>query len=128
MKIKKAIMAADAFDDMDFGAFGGEDEDPMGGGGMPDDSIDDKLDEMADDIDDIQDDIDEIQEDDTDIDKDNNISNHFIAECEKCHGVFISAITESDQIIDKISGICPLCEEETDQYLKWIIRDIDDSE
>ena len=32
---------------------------------------------------------------------------------------------ESDQVVEKISGVCPLCDHETDQYLKWIIRDAD---
>ena len=71
----------------------------------------------------MQDSIDNMDEDDVDIEVDNNISNHYIAECERCHGVFISAVVESDQEISKISGICPLCDHETEQYLKWIIKD-----
>lgn len=76
-------------------------------------------------VDDV-DNIDDIEEDNVDIETDNNIANHYIAECDNCHGVFISAVTESDQIIDHISGICPLCEKESDQLLKWIVRDVSD--
>ena len=90
------------------------------------DGIEDSLDDVADTVDDLQEKIDDIDEDDVDIEVDNNISNHFIAECDRCHGIFISALVESDQEVDKISGICPLCDHETDQYLKWIIRDIDE--
>ncbi|MCM1226388.1 MAG: hypothetical protein NC320_03055 [Clostridium sp.] len=82
------------------------------------------IDDLADDVEDIQDSIDDIQEDDVDIELDNNIGNHYIAECDNCHGIFISALTESDQDVEKISGTCPLCDKETDQYLKWVIKDI----
>lgn len=78
-------------------------------------------------IDDV-DNIDDIEEDNVDIETDNNIANHYIAECDSCHGVFISAVTESDQIIDHISGVCPLCEKESDQLLKWIVRDVSDED
>lgn len=67
----------------------------------------------------------EIQEEQPHIDTDNNISGHFIAECSVCKGIFISAVTESDQKIELISGTCPLCEKETDQYLKWVIHDVE---
>lgn len=67
---------------------------------------------------------DEIEEDETDIEIENNIANHFIAECDSCHGVFISALVETDQEVDMLSGVCPLCGKETDQYLKWIIREV----
>ena len=87
-----------------------------------DDSFKENLDEMSDQIEELQDSIDDIQEDDPIIDTDNNIDNHYIAECERCHGIFISAVTESDQHIEYISGMCPLCEHDTNQYLKWIIR------
>ena len=86
--------------------------------------IGETIDDLADDVEDIQDSIDDIQEDDVDIELDNNIGNHYIAECDNCHGIFISALTESDQEVKKISGTCPLCNKETDQYLKWIIKDI----
>lgn len=88
------------------------------------DGIIDAIDDVADNIEEIQDDIEDVEEDATDIALNNNIANHYIAECEKCQGVFISAVIESNQDIDHVSGICPLCNKETDQYLKWIIRDI----
>ena len=110
------IVAADEdFDEFeDFGMV--EDEDP---------GFDETLDEMADNIEDMQDDIDEIQEDDVDIETDNNIEGHYIAECDKCHGIFISAMMESDQVVEKITGVCPLCEKESDQYFKWVVHAIE---
>lgn len=87
-------------------------------------SIADTIDDLADDVEDIQDSINDYEEDDIDIELDNNIANHYIAECDVCHGVFISALSESDQEVDKISGICPLCDKESDQYLKWLIKEI----
>jgi len=83
----------------------------------------DTLDDVADDIEDIQDSVDDIEEDDINIEIDNNITGHYIAECEGCHGVFISATVESEQEVTKVTGVCPLCQKETDQYLKWVIRD-----
>lgn len=88
-----------------------------------DDGVEEALDDMQDSIEEIQDTVDEVQEDDISIDIDNNISNHYVAECDKCKGVFISAIAESDQQIEKVSGTCPICNKESDQYLKWIVRD-----
>jgi len=88
-------------------------------------AFDDTLDEMADNIEDMQDTLDEVEEDDVDIEIDNNIDGHLIAECDKCHGIFISAMIESDQEVDKISGICPLCERESDQYIKWVVKAIE---
>ena len=82
------------------------------------------LDDIADTVEDIQDSVDDIQEDDVEIDIDNNIANHYIAECDTCKGVFISALVESDQEVEKISGVCPLCHKDTDQYLKWIAKDV----
>lgn len=90
-----------------------------------DDTFDDNLDDMADTIEDMQDTLDEVTEDDVDIEIDNNVENHLIAECDKCHGIFISAMIESDQEVDKITGICPLCERESDQYFKWVIKPIE---
>ena len=86
------------------------------------DGLDDVLDDVADAVDDMQDQIDEIDEDDPSIDIENNIDNHYIAECDGCQGVFISAVIESDQDVDHISGVCPLCGKKTDQYLKWVIK------
>ena len=68
-----------------------------------------------------------IKQDDVNIDIDNNISNHYIAECEKCQGIFISAVTESDQELSSVSGVCPLCGEESDQALKWVITPVKES-
>lgn len=90
-----------------------------------DDGFEDTLDDIADNIEDIQDQVEDIQEDDVNIEMDNNIDGHYIAECERCHGIFISAVIESDQEVETISGICPLCEKESDQYLKWIIKSVD---
>lgn len=90
-------------------------------------NIADTIDDISDSVDDIQDTIDDIDEDDVDIELDNNIANHYIAECDRCHGIFISAMIESDQDVEKISGTCPLCDKETDQYLKWIVKSISES-
>lgn len=87
-------------------------------------AIGDTIDSISDDINDLQDTIDEVEEDDVDIELDNNITNHFIAECDRCHGIFISALVMSDQKVKTISGICPVCNKETDQSLKWIIKDV----
>lgn len=101
------------------------DDRPMTNRFMDDDEdIDNTLDNIADNIEDIQDQMDDIDPDDVDIEVDNNINGHYIAECERCHGIFISAMLESDQDIEKISGTCPLCEKETDQYLKWIVKSV----
>ena len=87
----------------------------------PDAGLSDQLDAMQDQIEDVKDAVDEIDEDDVNIDVDNNISGHYIAECDKCKGIFISAVIESDQVVTSVSGVCPLCQEETTQYLKWKI-------
>ena len=87
------------------------------------DGLMDAIDDVADNVEDIQDQIDDIEEDQVDIAVNNNIADHFIAECDRCGGVFISAVVDSDQVIDHVSGTCPLCGRDTDQYLKWIIRD-----
>lgn len=60
------------------------------------------------------------------IEEDNNIAGHYIAECNRCQGIFISALTESDQKVEFLSGICPLCEKESDQYIKWVIKPVED--
>lgn len=117
---KKYVKAAvdDEFDDMSFDEPESETQDEKDA-----DSAADSLDSMADTLDEISDSLEDFQEDNTDIDVNNNISDHYIAECEKCHGVFITAVTESDQKIDRISGTCPLCDQDCDQYLKWVIKD-----
>lgn len=105
-------------DDEDF-------EDDTGGG---DEGLDDALDNIAEQVDDIQDAVEDIEPDDPNIPTDNNIANHYIVECDRCQGIFISALTESEQEVKKISGTCPLCGKETDQYIKWIVRDIHDTD
>ena len=106
---KKNVFAADnVFDDM--GEFGAP-EDPAG---EPD---------VAEEAEDLDPTDTELQQDSSAIEIDNNIANHLIAECENCHGIFISAMLASDQIIESINGICPLCSKDTEQTLKWIIKD-----
>lgn len=87
-----------------------------------DDGLGDALDDIQDQVEEVQDQVDDIDEDDVDIEMDNNIQDHYIAECDRCHGIFISAVVESDQDVESISGVCPLCQKESDQYLKWVIR------
>lgn len=100
------------------------DEDMGFNDGIGEEDIIDTIDDVSDSVDDLQDAVEEIEEDDTDIEVENNIANHFIAECDLCHGVFISALVETDQEVNMISGVCPLCGKESDQYLNWIIRDV----
>lgn len=90
-----------------------------------DDSVEDALDDMADDIEDMQDSIDEVKPDDPSIVPDNNIEGHYIAECEMCGGIFISAVIESDTPVESITGTCPLCEKHSQQYLKWVVRAVE---
>ena len=89
-----------------------------------DDSFSDQLDDVADTVEDIQDVVndDDHQEDSIDIEVENNIAGHYIAECDKCKNVFISATVLSDQVVESVTGICPICREESDQYLKWVIK------
>lgn len=128
IKSTTAIMAADEdedpFADMSF-----DDEDEPAGN--PDlasqedtEDIADSIDEMSDTLDDLNDALDEIEEDDINIEVENNITDHFIAECEKCQGIFITSVVESDQQIDSITGVCPLCDEECEQIIKWVIKEI----
>lgn len=63
------------------------------------------------------------QQDGTAIEVDNNIANHLIAECQNCHGIFISAMLASDQTIESINGVCPICNKNTEQFLKWIVKE-----
>lgn len=90
-----------------------------------DSQLNDHLDQMSDQLDDMTDQLEEITEDDPNIMQENNIAGHYIAECENCSGIFISAITENEEKIESIHGICPICDKESDQYLKWIINDVD---
>lgn len=111
----KRIVAADE-DEFDMDEF--EMDDAEDGDGLMD-----AVDDVADTVEEIQDTVDDTVEDPSAIEINNNIANHYIAECDKCSGVFISAVIESDQQIDHVSGICPLCNKESDQYLKWIIKE-----
>lgn len=113
-KYSQKIMAAegDVFDDeMGFDEMSDED-----------DAIADQIDNIQDNLEDVQDAVEDIQEEDVDIDIDNNIVNHLIAECENCKKTFISAMIESDQEVESISGICPCCGKDTVQQLKWVIK------
>ena len=109
------ILAADEDEDEGMNDFSFDDEDDM----------DDTLEGIADDIEDMQDDLDEIQEDDVSIEIDNNIEGHYIAECDKCKGIFISAMTETDQVVESIKGTCPLCDKESEQFIKWVIKKVE---
>lgn len=112
---RKVVYAADEdVEDTSFDDFDGEV------------ALDETIDDVADTVKDIQDDLDEVEEDNPSIDTDNNIAGHYIAECEKCHDIFISAVIESDQEVDHVSGICPICGEQSDQYLKWVIVNAED--
>lgn len=112
---KKKIFASDEdFDDLDFS---GEIDDV-------EDGFQDTLDDVADTLDDVQDTLEEDKEDETTIEIENNIDDHYVAECEKCKGIFISAVVASDQDVSKVTGECPLCKEESDQYLKWVVRKV----
>lgn len=91
--------------------FGEEDPDADDTG---DEDLDDNLDEPLDG---------ELQQDGSAIDMDNNITNHLIAECQNCHGIFISAMIASDQLTESINGVCPLCNKDTEQSLKWVVKD-----
>lgn len=93
-----------------------------------DNSVGDEIDNLADSVDELQDSIDDVKQDQTELEIDNNIANHYICECDQCHNIFISAIIESDQEIDHITGVCPVCEKESEQRIKWIIRDINDQD
>ena len=86
------------------------------------DDIRETIDDLADSVGEVQDVVEEVSEDNPDIEVDNNIANHFIAECDSCHGIFISAMVETDQDVKSVTGICPLCDKESDQVLKWIIK------
>lgn len=118
------IMAAGEDDDLG-GRSGGFMNDDMFAEDIEDDDIDEQLDDISDTVEDLQDSVDEVEEDDVQIEVNNNIENHYIAECESCQGIFISSVVKSDQYLDKISGVCPLCNKETDQYLKWVVSPLE---
>ena len=106
IKGKRNVFAAEnVFEDM-----GGDFDGPELDG-------DENTDEVADDLGE------DGQQDGSTIDIDNNIANHLIAECQNCHGIFISAMIASDQSVESINGVCPLCNKNTEQFLKWIVKD-----
>ena len=113
---KKPIIAAE--DDEDFDADFGSDMDE-------EEALTDAVDDVADTVEDMQDAIDDISEDSSNISVDNNIDDHYIAECESCKNIFISAVIHSEEEISHISGVCPICGKESDQYLKWIVKSVD---
>lgn len=127
---KQRIVAADdddfdsMVDDSDEIIDDGKDDTPE----VNDDvSIQDTLEDMSDTLEDMQDDVDNMDPDLVDIELNNNIEDHYIAECSVCHGVFISAVVKSDAEIDNVHGTCPLCNREADQLLKWLIVKADSS-
>lgn len=87
------------------------------------DGLLDAVDDVADNVEDIQDTIDDTEEDRVDIAINNNIANHYIAECQFCQNVFISAVEVTQDAVDSVHGVCPICREESDQLLKWVIKD-----
>lgn len=87
--------------------------------------LSDSIDDLTDSVEDMQDMVEDVAEDEPSIDIENNIEDHYIAECESCGGIFISAILESEQQIDHVTGVCPLCDKETNQYLRWVIKPAD---
>ena len=120
---KHSILAAD---DDDFDSMVDDDENDTPE--VSDDvSIQDTLEDMSDTLEDMQDDVDKMDPDLVDIELNNNIEDHYIAECSVCHGVFISAVVKSDTEIDNVHGTCPLCNREADQLLKWLIVKADSS-
>ena len=88
-----------------------------------DEYIEDDVKDEADDVD-LSDEDEEAHtpSDDPLINIENNIEGKYIAECERCGGVFISALSVSDVPVEAIHGTCPLCDHDTDQYLKWYIE------
>ena len=113
---RKYVKAADGdlpgsdFDDIDLDDDAGE-------------GIADAIDDVSDNLEDIEKTVNDVKEDRVDVAVNNNILDHYIAECENCQNIFISAVIQSTENIDHVRGICPICKEETDQYLKWIIKD-----
>lgn len=89
------------------------------------DDVTDAVDELTDAVNDIQEDLEDIQEDAPAIQTENNIEGHMIAECDKCYGIFISAMIKSDQKVDSIKGVCPLCGKESTQKFNWFISKLE---
>lgn len=90
--------------------------------------LNDVVDNLEDQVDELSDQLDDVEEDEPTIEIENNIENHYLAECDRCHGVFISSLMESDQEVESLSGTCPLCGKDTNQYVKWVIKKIGSEE
>lgn len=108
---KQKVFAAD---DFDFNLDDIED--------IQNDEFSDALDNIQDTVEDIQNTVEDIQPDSTRIEIKNNINGHYIAECQECYGIFISATVKSDQRVESVTGECPLCGNNTTQYLKWFVQ------
>ena len=80
--------------------------------------------DLADNVEDLQDQLEGIEDDEPNIEIENNIDGKYIAECDRCGEIFISAISQSDASMESIHGICPICDHESDQYLKWVIKKV----
>lgn len=106
------IVAADEDDAFGFDEFDEESEPDV-----EEDEIDTDIEEEEVEIED--------PEEDVEIEVDNNIEGHYIVECDRCHGIFISALIESNEVVDHISGVCPLCEKESEQYVKWVVKPVE---
>lgn len=92
--------------------------------------IQNSLDNVEDTLNNVQDIVEDLYDGphNTVFDIENNISNHYIAECERCHEVFISAVVESETSTESVEGECPICHETSKQYLKWIIREAENKD
>lgn len=101
----------DDFDDAEF-------DDPE------EDNLSDNVQDLADNVEDLQGELEGMEDDDPNIQIENNIDGKYIAECDRCGEIFISAISESDATMESIHGVCPICDHESDQYLKWVIRKV----
>lgn len=126
-KIQAAFGLQDIFAaDEDGESGGGSELDPIIEPDLTDGpDVGDAVDDLADAVNDIQDELEDIQEDDPTIQAENNIEGHLIAECDKCSGIFISAMIKSDQKVDSITGVCPLCGKESIQKFNWYVAKLE---
>ena len=62
------------------------------------------------------------------IEVDNNIDNHYVAECEVCKKPIITAVIKSDSVVQSIQGICPVCNNESTLYLRWLLSPVEDTQ
>lgn len=97
-----------------------------GGGDSADVSLDPDAEPADEDDEEEQPDLtNDIPEDVVAIATDNNIKDHYIAECDSCSGIFISSVVRTENPVSSINGECPICGKQTDQYLKWVIEEIE---